>query len=320
MNNTDIKNIACIGSGTIGTSWALAYAWHGYFVNVYDIGNDQLESAQKCMNSHLEALMNYNVITCETAETIKKRVSYTDDMAIALHDVQYVQESGPESYEIKARILTQIETLVPAHVIIATSTSGLLITEMAKHMTHPGRLIGGHPYNPPHLIPLVEIIKGEKSDPAAAQTAYNFYKGIGKEPVILNKEVSGFIGNRIQYALFREAMDLVANNVCTIEDIDKAVQFGPGMRWAILGPNMIYNLGSPSGLRAMFKNIGPSMEGTLSQMATWDKVPNAFLDKITDGLKEEMTNRPAEIGRTYEEITAYRDLMLIELLRLFKKI
>lgn len=320
MNANEIKRVACIGSGVIGTSWALAFAWRGCTVKIYDIGDVQIEAAKKSMDTHCESLIKYNVLTHEEIESIKGKVSYTTNMAEALDGAQFVQESGPEKYEIKESILSQIESLVSDDVIIASSTSGLLITEMSKKMAHPERLIGGHPYNPPHLIPLVEIIKGKQTDPAIAQTAYDFYKLMNKEPVILNKEVTGFLGNRLQYGLYREAMDLVANGVASLEDVDKAVQYGPGLRWALFGPMMVYNLGSPIGLRAMHDHIGPSLEYTLSDMATWNKVPETYLEKIEDGLAQEMAHRPAEFGQTWEDICTFRDSALIEILKLHKKL
>ena len=321
MQAGKIQKAACVGSGVIGTAWALNFAWKGLTVSVYDIGQPQLDAAQKTMDTNLKTLESYQLLTAEEAQAVKDRVHYTTDLAEALSGAQFIQESGPENYEIKGNILRQIEEYAADDVIIASSTSGLLITQLAQGMNHPERLVGGHPYNPPHLIPLVEIVKGESSSSEAAQTAYDFYKQLGKEPVILNKEVSGFISNRLQVALYREAIDLVVNGVCSIEDVDKAALYGPGLRWGIMGPNLIFHLGAgPAGLGVFVERQRESVNLRLSQMADWKEMPQAFVDMAEDGIREAIEHREPGTGKTYEELVQYRDSMLIELLKLHGKV
>ena len=178
----------------------------------------------------------YRLVDESECRQIQERIHYTTEMAQALEHAEFVQESGPESYEIKRKILAQMEEVLPADTVIASSTSGLLITKIAEDARHPERIVGGHPYNPPHLIPLVEIVRGEQSSDEAVTCAAAFYRALGKEPVVLNKEVSGFIANRLQVAVYREAIDLVVNGVCSLEDTDKALLWGPGIRWGIMGP------------------------------------------------------------------------------------
>lgn len=321
MNVTQIQQIACVGSGVIGTSWALCFARCGYQVSIYDVGQPQLDAAQNAMQQNLRFLVNHQVISEDECTRIQECITYTANLAEAVGQAQYIQESGPESYPIKERILSQLEAIVSPEAVIATSTSGLLITKMAEKMDYPGRLVGGHPYNPPHLIPLVEIVKGEKTSDETVQCAYDFYTALGKTPVILNKEVPGFISNRLQVALYREAIDLVINGVCSLEDVDKACLYGPGLRWGIMGPNLIFHLGAGTGgLGTMLERQRESTNMRLADIADWKEMPQVFVDMASAAMEEAISRRSAEEGRTMEELIEYRDTMLLELLRLHKKL
>ena len=261
MKATDIKNIACIGTGTIGASWGTYFAMHGHPVYMYDIKEEQLKAARENIEANLNYLRDKEIITEADVKAALKIVKYTTNLEEAVKDAQLIQESGPEKYDIKRAVLADIEKYTAADTIIASSTSGLLITEIAKEAKHPERCIGGHPYNPPHLIPLVEITRGEQTSEEALKCAYDFYKLIGKEPIILQKETLGFIANRLQMALSREIIDLVLKGTCTIEDIDKAMLYGPGLRMAIMGPILTLHLGGgPGGVRGISKMINDSSE------------------------------------------------------------
>ncbi|MEJ8553367.1 3-hydroxyacyl-CoA dehydrogenase family protein [Tepidibacter sp. Z1-5] len=321
MKATEIKKIACIGSGVIGASWATNFIMKGYPVNVYDIKQEQLELAKSNIDNNLKFLFEEKILTAEEVEKAKSLVNYTTSMKEAVSDVQFIQESGPERYEIKHAILDELEKYTSPETIYASSTSGLLITEIAKNAKHPERCIGAHPYNPPHLIPLVELSKGEKSSEEAVKTASDFFKLLGKEPITLQKEALGFISNRLQVALYREVIELVMRGVCTVEDIDKAVCFGPGLRYGTMGPNLIFQLGGgPHGIKGIMKHIGPSVELWLNDMASWTKVPEEWADIAHEGVVEEMANREPEFGQNNEDLTKFRDRMLIDLLKLHKKL
>lgn len=321
MEVKQIKKVTCLGAGVIGSSWATNFAVQGYPVSVCDISSEQLVGAKKSITKNLEFLINKGILRKEDAANAEGLVTFSTSVEEAVNDVQFIQESGPEKYEIKQQVLTEIENYVSADTIIASSTSGLLITEIAKFAKHPERCVGGHPYNPPHLIPLVEITKGEKSSPEAVKCAYDFYTLLGKEPVILQKETLGFIANRLQRALSREATDLVMRGVCTVEDVDKAVVFGPGLRWAILGPNMVMHLGGGiHGIKGLINHIRDSGNMWLKDMASWTEEPEEWADLAQEGVLREIEKRPAEFGKTTEEIIEFRDNMLIELLKLHKKI
>lgn len=321
MKYTDIKKIACVGAGTIGSSWATNFAMKGYVVCVYDINEEQLNIARENVQKNLDLLQEKEVLSAQEVVDTKELVSYTTNLKEAVSDAQFIQESGPENYDIKNSVLTSVEEFTGEDTIIASSTSGLYITEIAKILKNPGRCVGGHPYNPPHLMPLVEVVKGEATDEEAFDCAYDFYKALGKEPVKLNKEVSGFISNRLQVALYREAIDLVMNGVCSVEDMDKAVVYGPGLRWGIMGPNLIFHLGAGDlGIRGLLTKLHDSTAMRLKEMARWTEEPAEWPEVAEAGVLLEAANRSGEQGRTIPEMISYRDDMLIEYLKLHKKL
>jgi carnitine 3-dehydrogenase len=321
MKANEIKNIACIGSGVIGASWATNFAMKGYSVIIYDINDEILANAKKHVESNLEFLVKRGVLTKEATENALNIVSYTTSIEEAVKNAQFIQESGPERYEIKESILAEIEKYAEIDTIIASSTSGLLVTEIAKNAKHSERCIGGHPYNPPHLIPLVEITKGEKSSDEVVKCAYDFYQVLGKEPVVLNKESLGFIANRLQMALSREIIDLTIRGVSSLEDIDKAMLYGPGLRLGIMGPILTLHLGGGAlGAKGLCEKINDSSNLWLKDMASWDTIPSEWPDIAQAGALKEIENRPAELGKTTQELIEFRDNMLIELLKLHKKL
>ena len=209
MKVADIKRAACVGGGVIGSSWAIQFAMRGLAVTLYDINDEQLKRSEAQMHKSLDALEQFNAITPERRGEIVAAIRLTTSMEEAVADAQFIQESGPERLEIKQSILAQVEACAAADALYASSTSGLLISDIAAKAAHPERCVGAHPYNPPHLIPLVELTSGGKTDPALLRLAYDFYQSIGKEAVLLRRECPGFIANRLQLALYREVQDLV---------------------------------------------------------------------------------------------------------------
>jgi len=322
MKAADIKKICALGGGgVIGSSWCTNFLWKGYAVTVYDVNDDALALAKKRITANLEYLAEKKIITQEASRQALAQASYTTDQRKALQDVQYVQESGPENYDVKKAVLAILDKYGSPETIFASSTSGLLITEIAKGSKHPERCIGAHPYNPPHLIPLVEITKGEQTSDAVVKVANDFYRLLGKEPIVLQKEALGFISNRLQIALYREAVNLVLTGVCSVEDVDKAVCYGPGLRYALLGPNLIFHLGGGQvGLKGVLEHIGPSMELWLKDMAVWKEFPVGSKDILQKGVLQEMQGRKQEEGKTTEEISRWRDEKLLNLLKLLNRI
>ena len=322
MEVSGIKRIGVFGgAGIIGSSWATLFLWKGFPVNVYDIDQKALDLSRERIERNVSYLAEKGALSQESVVKALGRAFFTQDIKEACRNVQFVQESAPENYEVKMSLVAGLDEHGAPETLFASSTSGLLITEIAKNSRHPERCIGAHPYNPPHLIPLVEITRGEKTSEETVQTTYNFYKMLGKEPIVLNKETLGFISNRLQIALQREAVDLVLKGVCSVEDVDKAVCFGPGLRYALMGPNLIYQLGGGAlGLKGIMEHIGPSVEKWLADMAVWKEFPKGCAEILQEGVEKEMANRRPEQGRTNEEITLWRDDKLLELLKLLDKI
>lgn len=322
MNPSKISKIAVLGGGgVIGSSWSTYFLWKGFPVTIYDINDQALTLCRDRITSNLSYLEEKGVMTKKAVTEALGQALFTKEIKEALEDVQFVQEAAPENYAAKQVLVAALDRYGSPDTIFASSTSGLLITEIAKSSKYPERCIGAHPYNPPHLIPLVEITKGDHTSDATVQTAYDFYKRIGKEPIVLRKEALGFISNRLQLALYREAIDLVLRGVCSVEDVDKAVCFGPGLRFALMGPSLIFQLGGGKvGIKGLLEHVGPSVEMWWADMADWKKWPEGSREILQEGVNREIANRKPEEGRTTEEIALWRDDKLLKLLKLLNKI
>ena len=321
MKIPEIRKTAVLGGGLIGSSWATNFIWKGVSVHIYDISDEALKTARNRIRENLEYLVSKGILTAGEMNAALGLAKYTMSLGEAVKDVQFLQECVLENYEVKQDLLEEVDKHAPADAVFASSTSGLLITEIAKRSKHPERCLGAHPYNPPHLIPLVEISRGQKTSEETVKRTRDFYKSLGKEPIVLRKEALGFISNRLSMALYREAADLVMRGVCSVEDIDKAVNFGPGLRYALMGPNLIYQLGGGQhGIQGLLKHVENSVQLWLEDMAAWKKWPPGWYETAQEGVNIEMANRPPEQGRTNEEIARWRDDGLIEILKFLKKI
>lgn len=318
----EIKKIACLGSGVIGSSWAVGFVQHGYPTVLYDVEQKFLDKAKENVHGMFENLAKYGGIDAAKIPEYEALISYTTSLEEAVKDVQLIQENVPENYEIKWQVIEQLEQYAPADAIYASSTSGLLISEISKNAKHPERFIGAHPYNPPHLIPLVEITKSDKTDDKYVQAAKQFYLDCKKEPIVLKKELLGFISNRIQQAVWREMCEIVMRGACTFEDADKAVTFGPGLRWGIMGPGLIFRLGAGrEGTGFNHPGMINSVNLWLDDMASWKRFPDEWRNEIApQGQEEEMAARPAELGNDYDSLAAYRDEKLVQLLKMHGKL
>ncbi len=321
MQLTDISEVGIVGSGVIGGSWAVTFSKAGFPTHIFDVKQEALDRAKQLIETTFCNFETKGIMTAAEVTDALAKITYTLDMETAVKGVQFIQESGPENYDVKHQIIAGIEKYAAADTIIASSTSGLLITEIAQGAEHPERILGAHPYNPPHLIPLVELAKGDATSEDAIQLAKAFYQHVGKEAIILKKEALGFIANRLQAAILREVCDLVMRGVCTVEDADKALLWGPGLRWGLMGPMMIADLaGGPGGYEVAYHHMTPSVNLWLADMADFKTTPDGWLEAALDGLVELKANRRPEVGQTYPEIVAWRDDALIELLRIHKKL
>lgn len=317
----DIRTVACVGGGLIGSSWATLFSKEGYSARIYDCNDEQLAKSRALVANNFSILKENGIVTDAEISAARDRVSYHTDMVEALDGVDLIQENIAENLEKKRALLEEIDAVNTA-ATYASSSSSIMISLISQNSAHQNRCIGGHPFNPPHIMPLVEITKTAKTDPWRVTAAYEFYKALKREPIILQKEVTGFIGNRLQFVYTREAIDLVMNGVCTVEDIDKASLFGLGLRYGVIGLNLNGDLnGGENGLRDYYGKLGPAMNDILHDAATWEEIPEEYGTKIgPEGIEKAKAARPKELGNTREEILAYRDKMLIALLKLHGKL
>lgn len=317
----NIRTVTCYGTGTIGCGWAVNFAWKEIAVTMYNPSDDELETAKRRVAEMLGHLLENDVIGGVQMAACQARITFTTDREAALTGADLIQESVPENLALKRTVLREIEELCPPEAVISTSTSSLLVADIAQDAKHPGRIVGGHPFTPVYLIPLVEVIRGANSDPCYVRGLVDFYRKVGKEPIVLEKEIPGFVSNRLQAALMREARDLVCQGVCSIEDVDKAVTFGPGLRWAIMGPNLITALnGGPANFFSPDRLRRVPSKDILGTLAAWTETPEPFVERCRPGIEQAMANRAPGTGRTYEELRDYRDEGLLTLLRYHKKL
>lgn len=239
-----INNASVLGAGTIGSSWATLFALHGVRTRLYDIDPSARAGARKRIGDNLEFMVSSGLITRGTAERALSMVTVCNRLEDAASGTQYVQEAIAENYDAKCSLFRQVEDLCDRKTVLASSSSGLLISKIQDALASPDRCLIASPWNPPHLVPLVEIVAGRYGSSEAVEITKAFLKRLGREPVVLRKEVPGHIGNRLAAALWREAIDLVHQGVASVEDVDTVVRAGLGIRWAIMGPNFYITLGA----------------------------------------------------------------------------
>ena len=307
----EIKSVGVIGCGTIGCGWATFFAMKGLKTKLYDQYSAALEKAQAKVESNLQTLVGLGEITHEQAQQAMGNLYIGKSMEDALDGVSFVQESIYEDYDAKKALYKELDAIVPENVIIATSSSGLLMTEIQTVVErYPGRCLIGHPINPVFLVPLVEIVPGKQTNPQAMVDARAFYEAIGKVPVTLKKEVPGYLENRLTAALYREAIDLAINDVASVEDIDKTIWAGPGLRYALMGPLTIYHLGGgEGGTKYFIDHLGTALTQWWEDMNTWTKIPEGAADILEKGVIEAMD------GKSIADMCAWRDKKLVELLK-----
>ena len=305
-----ISRIAVVGAGTIGASWAALFLARGMDVVVSDPAGDAEAQTRARVQAAWPVLTELgHVIDGASPQSLR----FEPDLAQALAGVDFVQENAPEREDFKIDLFARMDAMLPAHVIVASSSSGLIMSRLQSRCRHPERFVIGHPFNPPHLIPLVEVVGGEKTSAAVIDQSIAFYQAMGKYPIRLNKEVPGHIANRLQAAIWREAIHLAAENVASVADIDAAVSQGPGLRWALFGPHMTFNLGGGAGGLANF------MDHLLGPVQTWwddlgaPEVTPALQRKLIDGVN-------AEAGqRSIADLVETRDAQLTALIKALRR-
>ena len=305
-----VDRVAILGAGTIGASWAAHFLSHGMAVNIWDPAPGFQARVRAFIASAWPALRRLGA-----PEAIdESRMAFFDDPAQAVRTCQFVQESGPENTEIKIELYSRLDNALPDDVVMASSSSGLLISELQAGRKGAERYIIGHPFNPPHLVPLVEVVGGKETAAAAVDWALEFYNGCGKKAIRINREVPGHLANRLQAAMWREAVHLVDTGVASVEDVDIAVSYGPGLRWALMGPNLILHLaGGDGGVRHAIEHFGPALESWWADLGKEPRISEAAADKLIAGVEAEAA------GRSLEDLTRERDQLLISLLEMLAR-
>ncbi|WP_421102067.1 3-hydroxyacyl-CoA dehydrogenase family protein [Sporosarcina psychrophila] len=238
-----MEKLAIIGCGTMGHSIALSAAWAGIEVKITGVNEQDLATADKGLRNKLTVMVHNDLFNEAMAEEIRKRIEFSTSLEEVVQGATFIIEVIPENSQMKRELYKEIEAICSKDTVLASNTSGFTPTSLAEEMEYPNRFIVTHFWNPGHLIPLVEVVKGEKTDQVTIERAMNLLNEMNKKPILINKEVPGFIGNRLQYALFREAQSLLDEGVATKEDIDAAVTYSIGRRLPITGPLMTADMG-----------------------------------------------------------------------------
>lgn len=309
-DNRPIRRIGIIGTGVIGASWTALYLARGLEVVATDPAPGAEERLDEFVGRAWPALMRIGLAPGASRDRLK----FEPNLEEALRDVDFVQENGPERVDFKQKLYGQLDELLAPDVIIASSSSGIPMSNIqVGAASHPERCVIGHPFNPPHLIPLVEIVGGAKTSQETIERADAFYSSIGRKTVRIHKELPGHVANRLQSALAREVYYLVANDVLSAADVDIALSYGPGLRWGLMGNMMLNHLGGgPGGIEHFFEQFAGPMAAfwnTLGQPELTPEVQKKLIDSVH-----------AEVGsRTIEELEAERDELVLGLLELRAK-
>ncbi|MEH3144707.1 MAG: 3-hydroxyacyl-CoA dehydrogenase NAD-binding domain-containing protein [Methylobacterium frigidaeris] len=301
----DIRRVAVIGCGVIGASWASLVLAAGLDVTASDPAPGAEARLRATVAAQWPALEAIGLAPGASPE----RLSFVAGPEEAAAQADFVQENGPERLEVKRETYARLDAAADPDVVLATSSSGLKPSDIQGACRHPGRVVLGHPFNPPHLVPLVEVAGGQATDEDAVAAAMAFYAGLGKRPIRLRRELTGHIANRLQAALWREAFHLVGTGAASVADIDAAIAHGPGLRWALMGPCLLNHLsGGEGGLAHTLDHLGPLMEAMWADLGEPRLTPE-LKQALVAGLADELA------GRDQAAMLAERDALLIDLVR-----
>jgi len=297
----DIRRVAIVGGGVIGGGWAARCLAHGLDVVASDPGPGAEEKLRATVANAWPALTKVGL----RPGASQQRLSFAKDLETAVKDADFVQESAPENEDLKRKLHARIDAAARPDVIIASSSSGLLPSRFQADCKHPERVLVGHPFNPVYMLPLVEVLGGDKTDAKFIDQAADFYRRISMRPLKVKVEVPGYIADRLQEALWREALHLIADGVCTTADIDDAIRFGPGLRWSFFGTCLIYHLaGGDEGMAHFMDHFGPALELPWTNLKA-PKVTPELIRRMVDGTRDQAA------GKSVKELERFRDDCLI---------
>ncbi|HEX5302844.1 MAG TPA: 3-hydroxyacyl-CoA dehydrogenase NAD-binding domain-containing protein [Streptosporangiaceae bacterium] len=304
-----VRRVGIVGAGVIGGGWALHYLRMGFRVDVHDPGAGARDGLLRMLESTWPVLERLGLRPGASPGNL----TFCRTLGEAVGGADVVQENCPEDAALKRRVLAEIDAAAPPEIVIASSTSGFAMTMLQGDCANPQRCVVGHPFNPPYLIPLVEVAGGEKTDPAAVDWLTAFYASTGKRPLRLSGELPGFVGNRLQEALWREALHMVAAGEATVEEIDASIAWGPGLRWAQMGPCLTFHLaGGSGGMAHMLDHFGAALLEPWTRLEAPALTPQ-LRERMVDGCLREAA------GRSVGDLERLRDEFLAELLPLVER-
>ncbi|WP_411738877.1 3-hydroxyacyl-CoA dehydrogenase family protein [Peribacillus sp. S4] len=288
-----IKKIAIIGSGVMGSGIAQSFAVSGYFVTINNIKEELLYHAQNRISENLSLLIEEGALTDREKQGALANITYSVDLEGAVRDADFIIEAIPEVIELKLNLYQQLEEIIKPDAIVASNTSTFPISQLMEKASFAERMVITHFFNPGHLVPLVEIVQHDETKPEIVKTTMDLMRKIGKSPILLKKEIAGFIANRLQTALMREAFYLLKEGVADAEDIDTAITAGPGFRWAFTGPIEIADFGGLDTWQRVFDNVSPVLDQS-------KEAPDLIRDLVAEG---KLGTKSGEGIFTYEEST-----------------
>ena len=305
----DVQTVATIGAGVIGGGWAAHFLRMGYDVTAWDPGPGAADRLKALVDAAWPTLERLGLRPGASPD----RLRFAADLADAVAGAGFVQESAPEVLAAKVALLAELDAVTPADVVISSSTSGFAMSDMVVAAANPGRFVVGHPFNPPYLIPLVEIVGGQATDSATVAWAEKFYAHAGKVCLTMDREVPGFVGNRLQEALWREALHMIDSGQATVQQIDDSIAYGPGLRWALMGPMLTFHLaGGQGGMAHMLDHFGPALLEPWTRLDAPPLTPR-LRDLVVAGVDQSVGDT------TIGELERRRDEFLTDLLLLLAK-
>jgi carnitine 3-dehydrogenase len=308
--NANIRNVAIVGTGLIGASWAAQYLASGFDVIATDPAPDAEAKLRKWVDEAWELLQRIGLASGASRD----RLTFSADLKEAVSKADFVQESVPERLVLKAKVFAQMDEVAPPETILASSASGITMDAIQSSCKyHPERCVIGHPFNPPHIIPLVEVVGGAKTSERVIEEAVSFYASIGKKPIRLHKAVPGHVGNRLQAALYREILHLIQQGVVSVEDADAAVSYGLGLRWGVMGPSLQWHLaGGAGGIQHFVKQFMQGFAGLMEKLEMPNVTPE-LMQTIIDGVLKEAN------GQSVEQLAEAENKIVLELLAMRAK-
>ena len=303
MSGPEVKTLGLVGTGVIGAGWAARCLAHGLDVVAWDPAHGAEAVLRDKIANAWPALARQGLV--EGADMARLR--FVPDIADAVANADFIQESAPENEDLKRRLMAQIDAAARPDVLIASSSSGLLPTRFQADCARPGRVLVGHPFNPVYLLPLVEVLGGAATDPASLDAATTFYRRIGMRPLRVRTEIPGYISDRLQEALWREILHMVAEGGATTDELDDAIRFGPGLRWSFMGTCLIFHLaGGEAGMRHMLAQFGPALKLPWTKLVA-PELTEELIDRMVAGTQAQSK------GRSIAELERYRDDALVSI-------